>query len=63
VIPRWASDPELLNKIVQNQTQEKAKEIFGRVRPEVLKQVNVMKMLGEYKDLMSSDKWYAYEAE
>jgi len=31
--------------------------------PKVLEQVSILKLLGEYKDLMLSDNWYAYNAE
>jgi hypothetical protein len=65
VIPRWAADQQLLNQIWKHQKQQdtKAEDIFGRMVPKVLEQVSILKLLGEYKDLMLSDNWYAYHAD
>ena len=64
-IPRWASDPDLLNEIYRHQTTKPklAEEIFGKFSPKVQPQVDIIKLLAEYKDFMNSSSWNAHQAD
>lgn len=60
-IPRWASDPEQVKKILkyQNQQPNLATAIFGKVTKALAAELNVQKLLGEYDGMKrgSSQVW------